>query len=89
MDAQLSISVEEHDAGLSATHHRGAHRRGCNHLTIQLPARNYSLSTLLIVQHLQPSVVLSQHRDLYAKAPALGNAAKIFQLPSTKRWCPW
>ncbi|KAH3913138.1 hypothetical protein HBI56_087290 [Parastagonospora nodorum] len=34
MDAQLSISVEEHDAGPSATHHRGAHRRGCNHLTI-------------------------------------------------------
>lgn len=51
-----------------------------------------AVPALLIAQR-QSSVILLQHRDLYAKPPALGNAGKFFysrREPSgILLWCPW
>jgi hypothetical protein len=74
----------------SAPHpHDQAHSAVCTHALL---SKGHCSRALLIVQRRQHSVMLSQHHDLSAKPPALGNAAKILPYPPTKEnmhWRPW
>ena len=89
--SNLSISVEVAAPKDLSAFIKGAYRHCCHHLIVCLAPCNLHSSALLIVQrrHLSHAVAASRSN---AKSPALGNATKILQQPSTKEssdWRPW